>query len=373
MTTATVWPLLCWHFHTTYSYNPIAMISPLEAFAAYNVPVTGLLHIGANTAAEAHEYSKIGPVPVIFFEPIPSVAAMARNNTRNYPSMTVVEICCSDRDDEQVTFNVASNNGQSSSMLAPGAHERLYPSIEFVDKLTLKTKRVDTFLADIPESRKFNCAVIDTQGADKRVLEGFGSRLDDFDGLYVEASDQPLYDGGATLRDVQEFLHARGFAFIHFESTPMLTYGNALFIRRSPAYEGTVRNAISVGKRAYQSSTYHNNQEYAAVRGNDGIIDRGKFFHTEIEDNPWWHVDLGKDERLRGIYIFERPGYRDRSSRLIIELSSNGRVYKPVFTRQSITGVIGQSYFVQLDDSARYVRVRIEDKGCLHLCQVAVV
>ncbi len=139
------------------------MITPLEAFAKYNVPISGLLHIGANEAREAHSYAKMGTVPVLFFEPIPEVARLARKNTGTYPHMRVVEACCSDEDGCEVTFHVASNNGESSSMFELGLHAELRSEIEYTRSFTTRTTRIETFLQhEVPDSRQFNCAVIDT-------------------------------------------------------------------------------------------------------------------------------------------------------------------------------------------------------------------
>lgn len=350
------------------------MISPLEAFAKYNIPVTGLLHIGANYAQEAHSYIKSGTTPVIFFEPIPTVADGARKNTSRYPNMKVVEACCSDEDGVDVTFNVASNRGESSSMLALGRHRELRPDIKYVSSFTTQTTRIETFLKnEVLNPRRFNCAVIDTQGADLKVLRGFGSYLDGFDGLYVEVSDQSLYEGGTTLREINDYLDERGFSLVHLESVPHFFWGNALFVRRMPAYEDVVRNALSVGRPSRQSSTYKVCGDLAASNGNNGSIDRTNIFHTEEEVEPWWEVDLQGITHINGVYVFDRIGYAERSKHLHIELSNDRKFYRTAFARQDVAGDLGQNYFVQMDDSARYVRVRLDGKNYLHLCQVAVV
>jgi FkbM family methyltransferase len=349
------------------------VIHVLEALAKYNIPVSGLLHIGANTAAEAHEYIKIGSIPIIFFEPIPRLAEAAGQNTRGYANMTVAEVCCSERDNVELTFNIASNNGQSSSMLELGSHRSIYPSINYVDKLRVRTTRIATFLTGVHNAEQFNCAVIDTQGADLKVLKGFGSYLDNFDALYVEVADQPLYKKGATIRDVQAFLHRHEFALLHLESTPAKAYGNALFVRRRPAYLKMMDTSLSRGKPSHQSSVYRESPEYAADRGNDGSLSSSSFFHTALEDCPWWEVDMQKVRHMRGIYIFDRAGYESRSDRLLVKISDNAVDYSTVFSRQDVSGQISRDYFVNLDATARYVRIQLNGKGFLHLSQVIVV
>jgi len=350
------------------------VINPLEAFAKYHIPITGLLHIGGNDAREAHSYIKVGAIPVIFFEPIPIVANSARKNTGGYPNMRIVEACCSDEDGVEVTFNVASNRGESSSMLELGLHKKLRPDIKYVSSFTMQTKRIDTFLErEVENPRRFNCAVIDTQGADLKVLRGFGSYLDNFDSLYVEVSDQVLYEGGATIREIIGFLDDHGFALMHVESVPQFFWGNALFVRRVPVYADIVRNALSVGKPSSQSSVYKSRADFGAEKGNDGNVVRAGIFHTEEEVNPWWEVDLQEIVHINGVYIFERLGYAVRSRNLHIELSNDKQFYRTAFAREDVTGDLGQNYFVKMDDSARYVRVRLNGKGYLHLCQVAVV
>jgi hypothetical protein len=154
---------------------------------------------------------------------------------------------------------------------------------------------------------------------------------------------------------------------------PQFSWGNALFVRRIPAYEETVRRALSTGRPSSQSSTFKNRADLAAAEGNDGNVVRAGIFHTEDEVNPWWEVDLQDVVHVSGVYIFDRIGYGERSKNLLIELSNDKQFYRVAFARQDVTGHLGQNYFVKMDDSARYVRVRLDGKGYLHLCQVAVV
>ncbi len=205
------------------------------------------------------------------------------------------------------------------------------------------------------------------------MLRGFGSCLANFDALYVEISDQALYKGGTTVRDIIRFLDAQCFALVHLENVSQFPWGNALFVARKPAYGWAVRNALSAGRPSRQSSLYKGSEDFSAAKGNSGTIDRESFFHTAEEENPWWEVDLQQITQIKGVYIFERIGYAQRSKDLLIELSNDGSFYRTVFSRHDVADHVGQNYFIRMDDAARYVRVRLDGRGYLHLCQVAVV
>ena len=111
-----------------------------------NIDIVGSFHIGAHECEEMYFYNKLGlhEENVVWIDAIASKVNEARQ--RGIPN--VYNAVITDKDDEEIIFNV-SNNVESSSVLEFGTHSQEHPSVVYVDKLNLKSITVDTFLKEI--------------------------------------------------------------------------------------------------------------------------------------------------------------------------------------------------------------------------------
>ena len=93
-----------------------------------NITITGALHIGAHECEELSFYNKLGlqDSDIIWVDAIPNKVTEARN--RGIPN--VFNAVISNKDDEDIIFNV-TNNCQSSSILELGTHAQEYPDIVY--------------------------------------------------------------------------------------------------------------------------------------------------------------------------------------------------------------------------------------------------
>lgn len=130
----------------------------------------GIIHVGANRGQEIASYQNAKPDICVYIEPIPVVYEQLANNLRKIPNHYPVQALCSDVDNEEITFNVASNSGESSSMFDLGKHEQLYPQINYVESLKIRSKTLDRLIEEQFPDKNFNVLVIDTQGAELKVL-----------------------------------------------------------------------------------------------------------------------------------------------------------------------------------------------------------
>lgn len=82
----------------------------------------------------------------------------------------------------------------------------------------------------------YNALVIDTQGSELLVLRGSESLLPRFKYIEVEAADFESYKGGATMKQIRQFLSERGFRLARKQPFAKHrergTYFNLLFKRR---------------------------------------------------------------------------------------------------------------------------------------------
>lgn len=343
----------------------------LEYMDYFGLPRSGIIHVGANHALESRFYDAYGKVPVAFFEPIPDVYEKAVANTAKYPSQRVFHACCTDSDGDEITFNISSNRGMSSSIFPLGRHGDIVPGVRYVENLVMRTSRVDTILKEHYRLDDFNLAVIDTQGADLLVVRGLGRFIDYLDAIYIEVSDTPLYEGGASFHEIYRYLDALGFNLAMLKTTNT-DWGNAFFKRRRPLHIQKTQAAISRDKPVRMSSILGNRGPELGVDGD--ITTRRKFFHTREEDSPWWEVDLGRVTLIKEILLYDRLGQEERSKNLIAEVSETGHVYEIVYDRGGIALKKGQVLTsIPWKGAIRFVRVRLTERGYLHLRQVAVI
>lgn len=357
------------------------MLDQLAAMDAAFLPVESILHIGASEGQERFDYQAIGASPCFYVEPISTVVEDLKRNLQDMPGHYPIQAVCSDKEGEVINFNVASNGGQSSSFLDFGSHARLYPAVSFTGVETMVTTTVDRLIETHTPGRVPNLWVIDTQGADLHVLKGARKSLAFVDGVFVEASLRPLYNGGCSLKEISDFLEPFGL-LMHWLSLDENGNGDAFFRREKgerpplPTYGGN----LALNKPASQSSWSEWSDNFLAARGPGGGVNghiSGYFgFHTGEEDCPWWQVDLEGPHLLNEVRVFNRvDGARDRARTLQVLLSDDGERWHIVHDQAGYTfgGKDGRPLRVMLSGQrARYVRLQLKEHTYLHLDEIEV-
>ena len=103
----------------------------------------------------------------------------------------------------------------------------------------------------------------------------------------------------------------------------------------------------------------------------DGIRSGKWGFHTDLEDNPWWQVDLGRSFGLDRLRVFNRgDAAAERAARLEVLLSADGREFRTAYRH-------GGTPFGELEiplegAEGRYVRLRLPGRTYFHLDEVEV-
>jgi hypothetical protein len=117
--------------------------------------------------------------------------------------------------------------------------------------------------------------------------------------------------------------------------------------------------------------------EQDAIGGCDGVKDGRWGFHTALEDNPWWQVDLGKPTAMDWVVLYNRcDTTASRNSRIIVLASDDGKSFKQVYqhTGQTFYGFSdGKPLYVPLKGlTARYLRLQLSGKSYFHLDEVLI-
>ena len=119
-------------------------------------------------------------------------------------------------------------------------------------------------------------------------------------------------------------------------------------------------------------------QPHEDARGGcDGKITGKWGFHTALEPNPWWQVDLGQTFPLDRVIIHNRCdacGDRNRFIQLLV--SEDGSQWERVYQHDGTMfygGKVGPPLVIKLGGrQARWVRVQLSGRNYLHLDEVEV-
>jgi FkbM family methyltransferase len=192
-----------------------------------NINITGCFHVGAHECEELNSYNNLGIIDndVIWIDAVPTKVDEAKK--RGIPN--VYNAVITNKDDEDITFNV-SNNIQSSSVLEFGTHTQEHPSIVFVDKIEQKTITVDTFFErNHLDASKYNFWNFDIQGAELLALKGATKSLQYAKLLYLEVNEKELYKNCALIHEIDNFLTQYNFKRVITTMTEH-GWGDAIYV-----------------------------------------------------------------------------------------------------------------------------------------------
>jgi hypothetical protein len=124
--------------------------------------------------------------------------------------------------------------------MGSGLRER-YPAAANVREQPVRVTRLDSIW---PHLRVDGARVLlksDTQGYEREVLNGAAGCLSKIDGVLMETSVDPIYDGEAPMMELLSFMDAQGFrlagieAGSHEKTTGRLLQADCLFLRPQAA------------------------------------------------------------------------------------------------------------------------------------------
>jgi hypothetical protein len=198
-----------------------------DILTANNISISGAFHVGAHECEELSFYHQLGLKieDLVWIDAIPSKVMEARY--RGIPN--VYNAVVTEKDDEDVVFNV-SNNFQSSSILELGTHSEIAPNIVYVDKLYKKGITVDTFFErNNIDASKYNFWNFDIQGAELLALKGATKSLKYAKALYLEVNEKELYKNCGLMSEIDDFLAKYNFKRVLTNMTHQ-SWGDALYI-----------------------------------------------------------------------------------------------------------------------------------------------
>lgn len=197
----------------------------------YDLKIKGILHLGAHLLEEKADYDAKNISKVVWIEGNPAIAEQAKAKSDGIVHR-VYNYLISDKDDEEVEFNIA-NNGQSSSILKLGKHSMYHPDVVYTNTITAKTKTLKTIIEDNSlDINDYNFVNIDLQGVELKALRGLDKYLHYVDYIYTEVNSGNVYEGNDLIDDIDSYLFEYGFERVETEFTGA-EWGDAFYIKRA--------------------------------------------------------------------------------------------------------------------------------------------
>jgi FkbM family methyltransferase len=187
-------------------------------FETYGINL--VLDVGANRGQFAQQLIESGyGGKIVSFEPLSSAFKPLSDAASKHSNWHAVH-CAVGHEEGSMEINVAGNSWSSSLLAMLPAHVKTAPNSAYVAKETIQVRTLD---AVYPRYSWIGCRVflkIDVQGFTMKVFEGAEQTLAAVQGLQVEMSLMPLYEGEPLLGEIVSFLQRKGFTLIFLMNIP---------------------------------------------------------------------------------------------------------------------------------------------------------
>ena len=202
-----------------------------QSYEAFHIPKHGIIHVGAHRAEELPIYTKFNIQDVLWIEADPTAEKNLLATTAKHPGSKVAIFAATDQNGT-IDLNVTSNDGHSSSILKLKNHLIMRPDVIETQVINVPQKRVDDYLHENTSlnNTKYNMLVMDIQGAELVALRGMIETLPQIDAIIAEVNYDELYEGAASIVELDAFLLQHGFLRVDGISVNR-AYGDALYVK----------------------------------------------------------------------------------------------------------------------------------------------
>lgn len=212
------------------------LINISELKIKFNIYIKGILHIGAHNCEEFSDYilSGVNSSNIYWIEALPKLVEKNKNNN---PLLNIYQALIYDEDDREIEFNITNcdgdvNNLQSSSILEFGSHKTSHPQVKVVEKIKLKTSRIDSVINKYAIAMEnVNFINLDIQGVELRALKSMESYLNNIDYIYTEVNIEEVYKHCDQMSDITEYLAGHNFALVDARVYKEYGWGDAFYIK----------------------------------------------------------------------------------------------------------------------------------------------
>lgn len=188
-------------------------------------------------ALELRRHGYLGRI--VSFEPLAAPYAVLSSASRRDPAWAVRNLAMGDVEGVSL-LHVAGNLTSSSFLEMRPEHADAAPGSAYQGNEEVQVTTLDSVFGVYrqPGDRVF--LKIDTQGYEHRVLAGAGGCLTQIEGVQLEMSLVPLYEGQMLYREAIDLMQARGLSLMSIEpgfsdpGTGRLLQADGVFFRSTP-------------------------------------------------------------------------------------------------------------------------------------------
>lgn len=175
--------------------------------------VDTVIDIGANSGQYASDLRMAAYTGrIVSFEPLSDAFSLLLRNASKDPLWECRQCAVGDVDG-MISINVAGNAGASSSILPMlKSHQDAFPPANYIGTEQVPIHRLDGLTPKVVGSNSVVFLKIDVQGFEKQVIAGAQSTISDHvEGMQLELSFIPLYEGGMLIREALDLVYSLGF------------------------------------------------------------------------------------------------------------------------------------------------------------------
>lgn len=192
---------------------PPPIVSSLQKFG-----VDLVLDVGANQGQFASVIRRGGyDEKILSFEPLSEAHDKLLEKSSEDIKWDIYSRCALGDQNGEVEINIAGNMLSSSILPMLESHRRAAPESVYQGKEVVPLKMVDTVAGPYIKRARAPFLKIDTQGFEWQVLDGALATLPKIQGVLVELSLVPLYEGQHLWLELIERLETSGFVLWAFE------------------------------------------------------------------------------------------------------------------------------------------------------------
>ncbi len=171
-----------------------------------------IVDVGANTGQFGELLREGGYTGrIVSFEPLSAARRKLTAAAARDPLWEVAPPMAIGDADGEIQINVAGNSVSSSALPMLKSHAEAAPASVYVGTETVPLRTLDSVVDPYVRPDTVMFLKIDTQGYEDRVLRGARSVLSRTQGLQLELSLVPLYEGQKLFAELLAELHAAGF------------------------------------------------------------------------------------------------------------------------------------------------------------------
>lgn len=181
----------------------------------YHVDI--VFDVGANVGYYAHAIRKMGyKGKIISFEPMKSAFQQLQYLAKGDSLWFSENIALGDFDGSS-EMNISSNSVSSSLLDPANDFFNIAPNAKYIGKEKIIVHRFDSIAEKYLSGNENIYIKIDTQGFERKVLDGCGEFLNKIKGLQLELSIVPFYNGQSDYLEFIHYLKQFGFLLHLFE------------------------------------------------------------------------------------------------------------------------------------------------------------